>query len=202
MSSLPTEPDHLDEAPPTKRRRIALSCIDCRKRKLKCDREYPICSRCREGRHPERCTYDPNAVEEIISKPLVPNGTTTSKEDAPSVNKGSSSTNRQLNGDASKSTFALENRIEQLENRIIGLERIISLSSKVEDRGGAARLYSSKTWNEVSGNEFLEFRGKGCGTSFHGASHPQSYLSQVRNLAAFQEDYSDELVRCPRYVSS
>lgn len=44
-----------------KRRRIALSCYDCRRRKLRCDREYPACGRCRKGGHPETCSYDSRA---------------------------------------------------------------------------------------------------------------------------------------------
>ncbi|KAI1618171.1 hypothetical protein EDD37DRAFT_257680 [Exophiala viscosa] len=32
-----------------KRRRLALSCVACRKRKVKCDRTYPTCVRCQKG---------------------------------------------------------------------------------------------------------------------------------------------------------
>lgn len=32
-----------------KRRRLALSCVNCRKRKVKCDRTYPTCVRCQKG---------------------------------------------------------------------------------------------------------------------------------------------------------
>ncbi|KAK0650412.1 Transcription factor lepE [Lasiodiplodia hormozganensis] len=44
-----------------KRRRIALSCYDCRRRKLRCDREYPACGRCRKGGHADTCSYDSRA---------------------------------------------------------------------------------------------------------------------------------------------
>lgn len=40
-----------------KRKRKTLSCYDCRRRKLKCDREEPSCSRCRKAGQPELCSY-------------------------------------------------------------------------------------------------------------------------------------------------
>lgn len=56
-------PEERDDAAATvrKRRRIALSCYDCRRRKLRCDREYPACGRCRKGGHAETCSYDSRA---------------------------------------------------------------------------------------------------------------------------------------------
>src|ERR1700749_211385 len=32
-----------------KRRRLALSCVACRRRKVKCDRTYPTCVRCQKA---------------------------------------------------------------------------------------------------------------------------------------------------------
>ncbi|KAF2126179.1 hypothetical protein P153DRAFT_433970 [Dothidotthia symphoricarpi CBS 119687] len=43
----------------TKRRRLVLSCFECKRRKLKCGRETPICSRCINVGTPEVCEYDP-----------------------------------------------------------------------------------------------------------------------------------------------
>ncbi|CAG7925158.1 unnamed protein product [Penicillium olsonii] len=41
-----------------KRRRRTMACTQCRSRKLKCDREYPTCSRCLKSRTPSKCTYE------------------------------------------------------------------------------------------------------------------------------------------------
>lgn len=41
-----------------KRRRKALSCYACRRRKLKCDRGVPACGRCRKGGIAESCSYN------------------------------------------------------------------------------------------------------------------------------------------------
>lgn len=35
-----------------------MACTQCRSRKLRCDREYPTCSRCLNSRTPTRCTYE------------------------------------------------------------------------------------------------------------------------------------------------
>ncbi|KAK5095810.1 hypothetical protein LTS08_007946 [Lithohypha guttulata] len=40
-----------------KRRRIALSCVDCRRRKVKCDRTLPSCIRCQKGGNGNKCSY-------------------------------------------------------------------------------------------------------------------------------------------------
>ena len=40
-----------------KRKRKALSCVDCKRRKLKCDRMYPACGRCIKGGYAHSCQY-------------------------------------------------------------------------------------------------------------------------------------------------
>ena len=41
-----------------RRRRIVLSCLICKRRKVECDRQGPICIRCTEGGYPEQCRWD------------------------------------------------------------------------------------------------------------------------------------------------
>lgn len=43
---------------PRKRRRRTMACTQCRSRKLRCDREYPTCTRCLKSRTPTKCTYE------------------------------------------------------------------------------------------------------------------------------------------------
>lgn len=43
---------------PRKRRRRTMACTQCRSRKLRCDREYPTCSRCLKSKTPTKCTYE------------------------------------------------------------------------------------------------------------------------------------------------
>lgn len=49
--------DGEDRPPARKRQRVRLSCLECRRRKLSCDREFP-CSRCLQSGTPERCEYE------------------------------------------------------------------------------------------------------------------------------------------------
>ncbi|OIW27202.1 hypothetical protein CONLIGDRAFT_633539 [Coniochaeta ligniaria NRRL 30616] len=42
---------------PRKRQRVRLSCLECRRRKLSCDRELP-CSRCIQSGTPDKCEYE------------------------------------------------------------------------------------------------------------------------------------------------
>ncbi|PWY87976.1 hypothetical protein BO94DRAFT_60288 [Aspergillus sclerotioniger CBS 115572] len=41
-----------------KRRRRTMACMQCRSRKLRCDREYPVCGRCQKSKTPSKCTYE------------------------------------------------------------------------------------------------------------------------------------------------
>ena len=50
----------------TKRKRISLSCTDCRSRRVKCDRAIPACLRCQRGGRAEECKYIPyEGLEDI-----------------------------------------------------------------------------------------------------------------------------------------
>lgn len=50
----PSPPEHRVR----KRRRRTMACTQCRSRKLRCDREYPVCGRCVKSQTPEKCTYE------------------------------------------------------------------------------------------------------------------------------------------------
>ncbi|EAW09502.1 putative C6 transcription factor [Aspergillus clavatus NRRL 1] len=59
----PPNPEQPQETPGPeqrvrKRRRRTMACTQCRSRKLRCDREYPACSRCLKSKTPTKCTYE------------------------------------------------------------------------------------------------------------------------------------------------
>lgn len=61
MSSNAELPHHDPPSDPPrarKRRRRTMACTQCRSRKLRCDREYPICGRCQKSKNPTQCTYE------------------------------------------------------------------------------------------------------------------------------------------------
>jgi hypothetical protein len=51
------------QAPPKKRRRPALSCEQCRRRKIKCDRTYP-CGQCLQSKTAS-CSYSPDTIRRL-----------------------------------------------------------------------------------------------------------------------------------------
>jgi len=76
MSDMSDAPN--STAPPRKRRRPALSCEQCRRRKIKCDRSYP-CGQCLQSKT-STCSYSPDTirglrhVSETTSSPAQPSG--------------------------------------------------------------------------------------------------------------------------------
>ncbi|BGP39812.1 hypothetical protein JCM10449v2_003763 [Rhodotorula kratochvilovae] len=47
-----------DGKPKKKRNRVALSCAECKRRKIKCDRIMPVCGNCTKRGRPSECAWD------------------------------------------------------------------------------------------------------------------------------------------------
>ena len=190
----------VDETSASKRRRIAFSCLECRRRKLKCDRTFPACGRCQKGGHPNTCTYDSEALESTLSQPsggrtqAVPPGDswTRTAPRLPSVarsfaaDEGDEDFLRQQPAeDAIGRLQAQEERIRQLENRIIGLEKTAYGGRSQWQRSatspelGKCELKNVLEQRDAAMRETMIFRGKSFKTQFYGASHHTSYLSHV-----------------------
>lgn len=60
-----SEPATIAGTPPRKRRRPALSCAECRRRKIKCDRNIP-CRQCTQFKS-AKCTYSPERLSSVNS---------------------------------------------------------------------------------------------------------------------------------------
>ena len=180
-----------DGAQSTKRRRIALACLECRRRKLKCDRVFPACTRCQKGPHPADCTYDPEAIDSIAVED--------SSEKLPQNGQAFKNGNRDFGSMASPTSFvnhhaldtdisavaALRAHVYRLENRIIGLEKAAHAPQPYYGfhQNASDPVHRSKRpVTSAAGQEDLEammFRGKSFKTQFYGASHHTSCLSNV-----------------------
>ena len=189
------EPSPHDDTPAPKRRRIAFSCGDCRRRKLRCDRVFPSCGRCQKGGRPETCTYDSEAVESALTHfPEERNRTrdfsTANSFGAPRVihrpssvapsfgaDEGAEKRPRFQSEDTAARLYAQEERIRQLEYRIIGLEKATHDTRNPERIRTEPKLYPDP---KAAVDEDMIFRGKDFKTQFYGASHHTSYLSHVR----------------------
>jgi hypothetical protein len=85
-----------DGAGPVKRRRAALSCVECRRRKVRCDRQRP-CGPCTKTKSPT-CTFRPNArpYPEVVGRPIVPSTSASASRDGSTLS--SPRTSKQMPG--------------------------------------------------------------------------------------------------------
>ena len=60
-----------DHPPARKRQRVRLSCLECRRRKLSCDRGFP-CERCIKSGTPDRCSYESRNGEVVNASSGIP----------------------------------------------------------------------------------------------------------------------------------
>lgn len=189
------EPSPHDDTPASKRRRIAFSCYDCRRRKLKCDRLFPSCGRCQKGGHPETCSYDSEAVELGMTQSSRERNSTRDDSTAngqgapksaprlPSVvrsfaaDEGEAKYPRLHSEDTTPRLYAQEERIRQLEYRIIGLERATHTTRNPQLTQADLTVHSIP--RAAMDEEMMIFRGKNFKTQFYGSSHHTSYLSHV-----------------------
>lgn len=190
------EPSPQDDTQAPKRRRIAFSCLDCRRRKLRCDRVFPSCSRCQKSGKPGSCTYDSGAIESapthFSEERNRPRDFSTANSYAasrtvprlPSVapsfvaDDGVERRPRTPSADTTARLYAQDERIRQLEYRIIGLEKAAHAIRSLERTQAEVELYSDS--RTVVDKEAMIYRGKSFKTQFYGATHHMSYLSHVR----------------------
>lgn len=172
------------------------SDTDCRRRKVRCDRSFPACTRCVKGGLAAKCTYDPDAVDTItavgassagdnVQTPVNQLGILLAERATPRVN-GSPNSFGHTHGfeNAPGDSARLREQIHQLENRIVGLERIVNGSQQRPGYGERSKLPRTAQNDALDGensgdNEMMMFRGKNLKTQFYGASHHTSCLSHV-----------------------
>jgi hypothetical protein len=166
-----------------KRERHVLSCLDCRRRKVKCDREYPVCGRCEKGGNAATCTYKSRwsadgGIEVGEVELEAKEDGKTEKRMRLTVNGPILSANERLQDSPVSMVSMLESTIKRLEKRLADLERIVARetsSRATEVAGGKAMevLVSRK------GKETYFFKGRGFRTQFYGTSSPASLLAHV-----------------------
>lgn len=200
-------PDHF-HSNERKRRRKALSCYDCRRRKLRCDREYPSCSRCRKAGQAHSCIYESGSlghedsgggdkldVEDTLSAAAVDTGagepTLTPK---PIVQLSREPTNvmgKPLVDASSSKLVQQARRIAQLESRLATLEanqpaatwqsfgKVESVGKTTEKRGGIENGPFLTPARGTTQPETILFRGKSYKTQYYGGTNPTSLIAHV-----------------------
>jgi len=167
--------DNSPDASPEKRaskKRKVLSCYACRNRKMKCDRLYPVCSRCQKTGRADQCTYDPRLLEDLpVNGDGHVNAINFPQFDGSSNSTGSS--------DALNWKMRMqERRLELLEKKLAKLEGTeISILEK-----SSSHLDSDQFADEPQSREEMMFRGKAFKTQFCGSTSPLSALTQVTTI--------------------
>lgn len=128
----------MSETPKKQRRqRAVLSCDDCRRRKLQCDRELP-CKRCIKGGIADSCSYksDPQDrdSEEVIERPKKRQRQVSTPQATSNVRNILQTGGRVNKPDIARSDISAELRIKELEEQVYGLQRQLILTSHEHEK--------------------------------------------------------------------
>ena len=176
-----------------KRRRKVLSCYDCRRRKLQCDRALPACSRCTKAGQAANCLYIDDASDipsrDVESSPVA-NAVSVKALRDESVNRVSY---------ASGQPGDVLSRLEYQDTRIKQLEEALALAH--QKQGAAQKLRASQfppTPESIIGvvdyktaahdKDTALLRGKSFKTQFSGNTNPIALVAHINELHAFMKD--------------
>ncbi|KAH6608037.1 c6 zinc finger domain-containing [Trichoderma cornu-damae] len=204
-----------DQPPARKRQRVRLSCLECRRRKLSCDRGFP-CERCIKSGTPDRCSYESRNGEVVNASSGIP----------PSFAQLDS--RRFGIGDAVSGFSPRDSELaRQDHDRIRRLELEITQLKSLLSRPGAASLDGSTVVGtnspstqkdealadgearpraeeqeiiEKSGmagenGELRFFRGKGFRTRYFGPHNASMAFVELTGLCPFMRETADEWLR-------
>jgi len=158
----------------TKRRRIALSCVDCRRRKVKCDRTYPACIRCQNGGQADSCNYV--AYGDDKPNPALPTPSDDSSQaqrDATPNSWVEDAVTWQNKAHAASEAHAAKERLKSpapLEGRLIGLAK----ANPIDKVSAPANVYQRLEEKLVYLETFVRTAGSRpvTGDPRYGVGHP------------------------------
>jgi hypothetical protein len=174
-----------------KRRRKVLSCYDCRRRKLQCDRVMPACGRCVKAGQESSCVYSDDATE----TPFRPSKHTELEERSTSTAEHASvpsSSDTPLN-DLPMRVKYQERRIQQLEAALVrASHRPETTTSRHLDTLKypltPESMQDSGLGSNINDRETMLLRGRSFKTQFSGTTHPLSLIAHVPELNLFTKE--------------
>lgn len=176
----------------SKRRRIALSCLECRRRRVKCDRTEPACIRCQKRGSANSCKYVPyeDLDEEAQDEKQLARSESVDIRKPSEETITSNSTNH-----VSKSTSNLPGvGAQQLDGLARSEQHPAGLDAEPESvRFGlptpaSAAMEQPSTASPSENSQQNLLRGKGFKTQFYGPSHYASILLRFPELTQFSKD--------------
>lgn len=188
-----------------KRRRLALSCVDCRKRKVKCGRETPACVRCIRGGHGDSCVY---VQYDDGSQPGLSTPTEESPEDqrqaspaqswteeAQHWQKTSAGTSASIPANGLLKRRPPQRTVEDLQERVFELETYVKAAGSrphsSEQYLGMGHPVGPGASSHRDGLQDFDrslLKGKSFKTQYFGPSHAASLLLQFEELSTFVAD--------------
>ena len=208
--------DHAQQ-PSRKRQRVRLSCLECRRRKLSCDRGFP-CERCIKSGTPDRCSYESRNGEIVNASSGIPPPPFT-QLDARRFGIGDSLSPR--DSDVVRQDH---DRIRKLEVEITQLKNLLQRGGGNSLDGSTVGATSSPgtqkddnqegdaatrpevqecieavqaSANNLSGDkgELRFFRGKGFRTRYFGPHNATMAFVELTGLCPFMRETADEWLR-------
>ncbi|KAL6855283.1 hypothetical protein ACO1O0_006422 [Amphichorda felina] len=199
--------------PARKRQRVRLSCLECRRRKLSCDRGFP-CERCIKSGTPDRCSYEARNGEVVNASSGVP--PPFAQLDARRFGIGESLSPR--DSDVIRQDH---DRIRKLELELSQLKTLLQRSGGVSSLDGSTLAPTSspgtqkdevndseapprpevqeciEASNNMSGEhgELRFFRGKNFRTRYFGPHNASMAFVELTGLCPFMRETADEWLR-------
>jgi len=150
----------------TSKKRKVLSCYACRSRKMKCDRVFPVCGRCKKTGRDHECTYDPRLVQ--VSR------ANTGAQAAQDMSFTLAA--RPADGELPAETSdAMRWKIQAQERRIAMLEQRLAVQNETKK----SSQYADIAAHEPEIKEEVMFRRKGFRSQFHGRTSVMSTICTV-----------------------
>ncbi|KAK3937918.1 fungal-specific transcription factor domain-containing protein, partial [Diplogelasinospora grovesii] len=155
-----------------KRTRNPVSCFSCRARKMKCDRQHPVCGACSKRGDDAACRYSTSSLPASTGAK-----TGVGNESAKEQKRMSSGDNITASSSAPpRQGVALRlQKLEEMVNGLITSSRQATATARCDSTGTGGHLSSSGT--EVS---------------FIGATHWEAILESIHDLQAYLEPDPDD----------
>ena len=201
---------------PQKRPRPIKSCLQCRKKKLKCSRELP-CDQCTKIGNHEKCAYSeyaqdstrrPNQLRDS-SIPATDGNSRKQRRIAASDHdqqRASSPGRDQISGTMDL-TSAPVGVVEDLQARVANLEQVLSLSSThLADGGSSLTLSKHTALVNINGVGSVSTKGlidnQKSTTRFYGQNQKNALLLHVSSAPALMHHWIQLLAPRPTSLSS
>ncbi|OAA34947.1 C6 zinc finger domain containing protein [Metarhizium rileyi] len=201
-----------DQPPARKRQRVRLSCLECRRRKLSCDRGFP-CERCIKSGTPDRCSYESRNGEVVNASSGIPPPFAQLDSRRFGIGGGEG-----LSGFTSREDHErirrLELEIAQLKNQLTRPGGTGSFDGSTVAATDSPATRKDESLNEGEGaprpdvqecieagsmsgekGELRFFRGKGFRTRYFGPHNASMAFVELTGLCPFMRETADEWLR-------